>query len=525
MFRPTGILFLFLSVLWGCTADPHSPQENVIDFSNVPVEGGRVSGTTSNNGEIQIFKGIPFAAAPTGDLRWKAPAPVPPWDGVKSCDSFGPSPMQRDPEPFYVWTEEFLIAKQPIDEDCLYLNVWTGAESMDEKRPVVVWIPGGGFVSGSGSVPIYDGEAMAEKGVVFVTINYRLGIFGFFSHPELTRESPHNASGNYGLLDQIAALTWVKQNIKAFGGDPDNFTIAGQSAGSASVVFLVASPLAKGLFQKAIAQSGAGLLSREPGGTALMNLAEAELSGQKVASDLQATSIAQLRNIPAGKLQDKGNFRAHPIVDGYVLPESATKIYLENKQNKVSLLTGWNQNEGVVMGEFESADEFKERMKNEWGATSGELLILYPASSDSIAAISQKTLQRDVVFGAQNYALANLVSSQGNEVYVYRFARQIPGRANENYGAFHTGEVPYAYDNLEFVDRPFETIDFRLADIMSSYWMNFITSGNPNAEELPNWPKYSTNSRDIMFFGEEPQRGIITDTANLNFLQEHLMRK
>ncbi|HXB09294.1 MAG TPA: carboxylesterase family protein, partial [Puia sp.] len=234
-------------------------------FDTVKVEGGLISGAVNQAGNIHVFKGVPFAAPPVGVLRWKAPQPVPSWTGVKSCVAFGPSPMQDAPVPFSMWSEEFLIRKEPIGEDCLYLNIWSGAAAPTEKRPVLLWIYGGGFGSGGANVPIYDGEAMAKKGVVFVSINYRVGIFGFFAHPALTRESGHGASGNYGLLDQIAALKWVRKNIAAFGGDPANVTIAGQSAGSISVNCLVASPLASGLFQRAIGESGASFTNGNPG--------------------------------------------------------------------------------------------------------------------------------------------------------------------------------------------------------------------------------------------------------------------
>jgi para-nitrobenzyl esterase len=231
----------------------------------VTIEGGKISGLLSADGKISIYKGIPFAAPPVGNLRWKAPQPIIPWSGVRKCEAFGASPVQGNPAPFSMWSAEFLIAKEPISEDCLNLNVWTdNGQKNAAPRPVIVWIYGGGFGSGGSSCAIYDGEATARKGVVFVSINYRVGAFGFFAHPELTAESGKNASGNYGLMDQIAALQWVKKNIAQFGGDPTNVTIAGQSAGSMSVNCLVASPLAKNLFNKAIAESGAGFARPYP---------------------------------------------------------------------------------------------------------------------------------------------------------------------------------------------------------------------------------------------------------------------
>lgn len=525
MMDRTFILLIVLLAFASCKTNQSNTQETAIDIAKVKVDGGLISGIKSEDSDISVFKGIPFAAAPVGDLRWKAPAPVQAWEGVKKCDTFAASAMQPFPEPFYMWSEEFLIPEEPIDEDCLYLNIWTGAKSTTEKRPVVVFIHGGGFTSGSGSVPIYDGEAMAKKGVVFVNINYRLGIFGFLAHPELTAESPNKASGNYGLMDQVAALKWVKNNIAAFGGNPDNITIAGQSAGSASVVFLVASPKANGLFQKAIAQSGAGLLSRNPGAdrTALLDLNHAELVGSEVADELNATSIEELRKIPAIDLQNKVRFFTHPIIDGYILPESVTKIFTENIENNVSILTGWNEDDGVFIGEFEKADEYKKNILEQWGDAGQELLRYYPATNNEVAEISQLHLQRDIAFGAQNYTLANLTSDHGKNVYVYRFTRRVPPGNYVDYGAFHTGEVAYAYNNLEFVDRPFEDTDYQLADVMSEYWVNFIINGDPNSDELPDWPAYKTDIKEIMYLGDQQKSGVLQDTASLNFLHDQLI--
>ncbi|MDQ3292631.1 MAG: carboxylesterase family protein, partial [Bacteroidota bacterium] len=277
MFVTVQFLFYFLLTFVSSSFKPAPATLGV-----VKTQSGLVSGLKNQTVDIAIYKGIPFAAPPVNELRWKAPQPVKPWAGVRRCEAFGPSPMQADPAPFSMWSAEFLIPKEPISEDCLYLNVWSGAKSANEKRPVLVWIYGGGFNSGGSAVPIYDGEAMAKKGIVFVSLNYRVGVFGFFSHPELTKESGKNASGNYGLLDQIAALQWVQKNIAEFGGDPKNVTIAGQSAGASSVVCLVASPLAKNLFHKAIAQSGGGYTR------ITTTLSQAEEEGVKLVQELNA---------------------------------------------------------------------------------------------------------------------------------------------------------------------------------------------------------------------------------------------
>jgi len=442
----------------------HSAITGPLD--TIKVDGGMISGVMNATDDVHEFKGIPFAAPPVGKLRWKAPRPVIPWKGVKVCDRFGPSPMQKDPVPFSMWSAEWLIPKEPISEDCLYLNVWTGATDPKERRPVLLWIYGGGFVSGGSAVPIYDGDAMAKKGVVVVSCNYRVGIFGFFAHPELTAESPHNASGNYGLLDQIAALQWVKKNIAAFGGDPDNVTIDGQSAGSVSVNCLVASPLARNLFQKAIGESGAVFTSKSP------SLQRAEENGEKLLQLLQVDGISDLRAMPADELLRRAWGSREPIVDGYVLPEAVADLFKEEKENNVALLTGWNQDES------------------------------------------------DTVFGVQNYAWANIESEQGRKVYVYRFARKPPATGEyKKYGAFHSGEVPYVFDNLRVVDRPWEPIDHRLATLMSTYWANFVKTGDPNGEGLPAWAPYHGTDKRMMVFGPDKQETEpMTDSGRLDFL-------
>ncbi|HVM89204.1 MAG TPA: carboxylesterase family protein [Puia sp.] len=488
-------------------------------FDQVKVDGGLIAGNINSDGDVYIFKGIPFAAAPVGKLRWKAPQPVTAWAGIKKCSTFGPSPMQAHPSPFGPWSEEYLIPKKPISEDCLYLNVWTGASSAKEKKPVLVWIYGGGFMSGGGGVPIYDGEATAKKGIVFVSINYRVGIFGFFAHPELTEESGHNASGNYGLMDQIAALQWVKKNISSFGGDPDNVTIGGQSAGSMSVNCLVASPLCKGLFKRAIAESGASVLPANLFGKPL--LANAEEAGIKIAQSLNAKNITDLRNIPATELIKATFGMRGPIVDGYVLPQSVPDIFSSGKQNDVALLTGWNEDDGVIFGKPKSAEEFKKQVEQEYAGDAKKLLEFYPASNDQEAAASQAKISRDVIFGIQNYSWANIQAAKSRyKVYVYHFARRLPATGDyQQFGAFHTGEVAYAYDNLKFVHRcPWQKADYDLAKTMSAYWTNFIKTGDPNGKNLPEWPAYNREKSSVIILDENPHAEILPGKTGLDFL-------
>jgi len=482
----------------------------------VKTNTGRVSGVTEAG--VHVFKGIPFAAPPVGDLRWKAPQPVKSWSGVKKCEAFSASPMQGKPDEFGVYTREFLIPYEPISEDCLYLNVWTNARSSAEKKAVLVYIYGGGFGSGGAAVPIYDGIATAKKDVVFVVINYRVGIFGFFAHPELSKESGHNASGNYGLMDQLAALKWVKQNIKNFGGDSDNVTIAGQSAGSISVNCLVASPLGKGLFQKAIAESGASFLG------SMSTVQQAEESGVKLAQSLNAGSVADMRKIPAAELLNK--WAARPIVDGYVLPKSVAELFAENKENNVPLLTGWNEDDAFV-GKLKNAGEYKKQIEGQYKDKAAAFLSHYPAGTDAEAERSQINISRDQIFGTQNYTWANVQSAKGRaKVYVYRFTRRVPATADfVKYGAFHTGEVAYAYDNLKFLHRPWEPVDQELATLMSSYWTNFVKTGNPNGKGLPVWPVYNNSTNEVMILGEKIAAKPLPDKAALDFMTALMKEK
>jgi len=481
-------------------------------WDRVRVDGGVISGTTETAGDLHIFKGIPFAAPPVGDLRWKAPQQVVPWLGVRACTRFGPSPMQGKPVPFSMWSQEFLIPASPISEDCLYLNIWTAARTPGEHRPVIVWIYGGGFVSGGSGVPIYDGAATAEKGVIFVSINYRVGIFGFFAHPDLSLESGHHASGNYGLLDQIAALKWVQRNIAAFGGDPANVTIAGQSAGSMSVNCLMASPLAKGLFNKVIGESGA--IFR--GGSA--SLLTAENAGRNLMNQLNVASLAALRAMPAAELLQKGQGYWRPIIDGYVLPDAVATIFRNHKENPAGLLTGWTADE--MAPPVKSAVDFQKEIASQYANfDSATFAHYYPAETDSEAAVSERRLARDTAFGVQNFAWANIESAHGARVYVYRFTRKVPATGEyKKYGAFHTGEVPYAYDNLRFVNRPWEPVDNRLAEVMSDYWVNFVKTGNPNGDGLPKWEGYDPQEKLIMILGDRQASEPMPDARALEFL-------
>ena len=485
----------------------------------VNTTAGKVSGV-ENNG-IQVFKGIPFAAPPVGDLRWKAPQPVTPWDGVKKCVAFGASPVQAPPVPFMCWSEEYLIPKEPIGEDCLYLNVWAPKKSTT-KKAVLVYIYGGGFRSGGAGCAIYDGTAMAKKDIVFVTINYRVGVFGFLAHPELSKESANKTSGNYALLDMIAALKWVKENIASFGGDPSRVTIAGQSAGAFAVNFLAASPLAKGLIHGAIAESGGSILpsSIRPA----MHLSQAEATGIDFAKSLGCNSIADLRKKSADEILNANPGAIGPFEDGYVVPTSMLQTYLSGKQNDIPTILGWNLDDKMI-GKPAPAKQFEEDIKKQFGANAEKLLAQYPATNDAIAAASQGDLSRDQTFGIQGYTWASLQSEHGKApIYVYSFNRKLPPSSPANdFGAFHTGEVPYAYNNLHTVkNRPFTKADFELADQMSSYWSNFAKTGNPNGSTLINWPAYTKEAKQIIQLDTKSQVVRLPTEQKLNVLSKIL---
>jgi para-nitrobenzyl esterase len=471
-----------------------SSNTGYMDVRHVQTRSGIVVGKTTGDGAVNIFMGVPFAAPPVGALRWKAPQPVTSWEGVRECTTPPASAIQRKPMPFFGWTKEFLIPEASISEDCLYLNIWTPAKTATDKLPVIVWIHGGAFTGGSGTVPLYDGEAMARKGVVFITINYRLGIFGFLAHPELSAEAENGVSGNYGILDQIAALKWVRDNITAFGGDPGRVTVAGQSAGAMSVNMLVVSPLAKGLFNRAIAQSG-GMFGKN---FAMSDLKTAEAAGKQL-TDNAGASISDLRKLPADSLLNvRGMFSI--TVDHVVIPP-ISETFAQGKQNDVPLISGWNADDGISFGPPAGSEAFKERMGKQYGEKAGKFLEAFPAGTDEEAAQSQKLLT-SLSFGWNNYMWAKLQTETGkSKAYLYYFKRVPPGEPS--YGAFHSAEFGYALHTLNKWDRPFTDTDYRLEEIMSSYWVNFAKTGDPNGEGLPQWSAFADDDPRIIEFGDE----------------------
>ena len=481
---------------------------------NVRVKEGLLAGAPGRNPAITVFKGVPFAAPPVGPGRWRAPEPAPAWPGVRQARAFSHACVQSIVEARNPWTYEFM-AHDEVSEDCLYLNVWTGARTATERRPVLVYIHGGANTEGAGSVPVYDGEGLAAKGLVVVTINYRLGIFGFLAHPALSAEASYRASGNYGLLDQIAAVRWVHENIAAFGGDPNRITIAGQSAGASGVHNLTASPLARGLFHRAIAQSGSSLNTLGAGRA----LADQEADGVRFAAAKGARSLAELRALPwstlfapipapapstrGGQPTPAAPFRWTPVVDGYALPSSLRDTFAAGRQNDVPTLTGANADEGgAVPQPTSTAQSFAAQARQRYGADADTFLALYPAATDEAAKVAQNTSARDLARLSMALWAQDRARTAKTPVFTYFWTHTLPGVNAATYGAFHTSEVPYALNTLAMSNRPFTDADRRIADTMSSYWANFAATGNPNGAGLPAWPSVADAPGMTMEIGD-----------------------
>tara|TARA_R100001143_G_C3361139_1_gene136006 strand:- start:1145 stop:2722 length:1578 start_codon:yes stop_codon:yes gene_type:complete len=503
----------FLILVTGCSQNIIENEINTNHFT--------ITGFYDSETGIYSYKGIPFAEAPTGENRWRPPVPLTASVATLDGSEYGPICMQGEPTPFSMWTQEFIAPAGNMSEDCLNLNIWTQEGSVDDKRPVLVFIHGGGFSSGSNSVPVYDGTRMAQKGVVFVSINYRLGVFGFFSHPELGQESEHSVSGNYGLMDQIAALQWIQENIHHFGGDPENVTIAGQSAGAFSVHYLVSTPKTKGLFHKAIAESGAAIFPRNNiSGTTDLDWSEEQ--GLTVQNQLGADSLEELRLLDAEQLLNV-QARFSPIIDGYLFPAPIYQLYTDGVYNDVPVLMGWNANEGNFSGAIQSADEFKNTIEAQYGEYSNQILTHFPAGNDEIAAESQVELGSLSIFGLQLWKWANMqIENDGSDIFMYHFTKEVPYNENQRpYGAFHTGEVPYAYHTLDMSDRPWTDSDRYLSDVMSDYWVNFAKNGDPNETGLPQWEPFTTDAYQTIILGEEIRMATIPSLERLKILDKY----
>ncbi|QEM09934.1 carboxylesterase/lipase family protein [Mucilaginibacter rubeus] len=490
-----------------------------LSANKTTVENGALEGTREAS-NVLSFKGIPFAQPPVGDLRWKEPQPVKNWEGTLKADHFGHNPMQK---PIF---GDMGFRTSGMSEDCLYLNVWTPAKSSKEKLPVLVYFYGGGLMAGDGSESRYDGESMAKKGIVALTVNYRLGVFGFFSHPELTKESPNHSSGNYGYLDQHQALLWVQKNIAAFGGDPTRVTIAGESAGSISVSVQMASPLSKDLIAGAIGESGAGIKPT----LFPIPLADAEQNGVKFATNEKANTLADLRAIPAEQLLNDAFKPGTPpmsaTIDNYLLPKSLPEIFMAGEQAKVPLLVGWNSAEVpfqfMMRGDAPTLENYTKTLKQLYGDRAEEALKLYPAANDEevIKVATDLSSDRFIVYSTWKWADLQ-VQTGGKPVYRYLFSRVRPamvasmGNATPGLaggvvkgdaakpapkmpsavGAAHASEIEYAMGNLAGNKTyAWTPDDFKVSETMENYFANFIKKANPNGAGLPKWSAITDNN-------------------------------
>ncbi len=507
--------YCFALLIMACSIPPASAQTADKIMLQVKTANGILEGVDESG--ISSFKGVPFAQPPVGNLRWREPQPAKNWQGIKKADQFGPRAMQL---PLF---GDMNFRSNGMSEDCLYLNIWTPAHTATDKLPVLVYFYGGGFVAGDGSEPRYEGLSLARRGIVTITVNYRLSVFGFLAHPELTKESPNHASGNYGLMDQSAALKWVQQNIAAFGGDPKKITIAGESAGSFAVSAQMASPLARNIIAGAIGESGSLL-----GMNSTMPLADAEKVGTKFGDSINANTLAALRALPAEtviKATAKQGFGRFPVaVDGYFFPKSPVSIYAAGEQAHVPLLAGWNSMEGNgtgITGKEQTKINFETAVQKMYGDKAAGILNVYQAGTDADVPQVSTDLASDRFIGYSTWKWIDVHAQTGKaSVYRYYYMRPRPsmraemGNATANLaggitrnsdsavrkappaaGAVHSAEIEYAMGNLP-TNRVFDwqPEDFFVSEIMQTYFANFIKTGNPNGLGVPYWPALTSNT-------------------------------
>jgi para-nitrobenzyl esterase len=500
------ILLFFVGILFiSCKEKPLSTV--------IVTEAGKVEGTQENG--FKSFKGIPFAAPPVGELRWKDPQPVEPWEGILKADTFacGCSQAQN---------------LRPQSEDCLYLNIWTPANFAGEKLPVMVWIHGGGFSAGAPLEATYYGEKLTQKGVIYVSIAYRLGQLGFLAHPELSAESPNKVSGNYGILDQIAALQWIQRNIAAFGGDPAKVTIFGESAGAISVSILCASPLAKGLFIGAISESGGnfGPVEKNSRQDGIVSLKGAENIGVEFMKQMGANSIEELRKMdPQDFFNNRSGGRGGfwPNADGYVIPDDQYKLYETGKYNDVNVIIGTNSDEGGMFTRPSQPDAYKKRTEERFGYFAERILEAYPGDTEEQTYTSSADIFRETAFAWPSWAWARLQSRTGHsKVFMYYFDQKQPENPRmpvKLRGAPHAAEIKYVLENID--PNRYGEDDLKLSDMMGTYWTNFAKYGDPNGENLPVWPEFTEENPSVMYLKSAPEAGPVPNLDKLELMEEY----
>ncbi|MBN1833780.1 MAG: carboxylesterase family protein [Deltaproteobacteria bacterium] len=505
------MIFLFAALLL---------SQQAVAVESVRIESGLIQGTVE--GGLSVYRGIPYAAPPVGDLRWKAPQPASKWEGIFLADKFGPAGIQNNPA----------IADLPTpSEDCLYLNIWTPAKSHEDRLAVMVWIHGGGFVAGATAEKLYHSEYLAKKGVVVVSIGYRLGILGFLAHPALSAENDRHVSGNFGLLDMIAGLKWVQRNISAFGGDPGRVTIFGESAGGIAVSMLCASPLAKGLFHGAISQSGGSFGPIRAGGGPgenMQSLSDAEKAGKAWAEKEGASTAPELRSLPPEKLviSIPGQGVAWPIMDGWIIPDDQYKLYQAGKYNDTPVLVGYNSDEGAAFPGARTPEEYMESVHERYGRFAERLLKLYPAG-EGILAKTARDLMRDTAFGWHTWTWARLQSKTGKSMaFLYYFDHHPEYPADSpkaGFGSAHSDEMPLVFHQFGLPGRPKENdVDLAMSELIISYWTNFAKNGDPNGKALPIWPAYNDDKPQCMhFLYDKAQAGPVVHEEGLKALDDY----
>ena len=538
--RWAGVLatVFILSASFGTAVAAVSPygqvRERPIPGDPVKIDSGQVSGKLLASG-VRAYFGVPFAAPPVRELRWREPQPVPPWNGVLDADRPAPECMQT----LRAHDINHYFGEESTSEDCLYLNVWAPPDATSgAHRPVIVWIYGGGFTIGSANMANYSGETLACKGVIYISIAYRVGAFGFLAHPALTAESPHHSSGNVGFLDQIAALQWIRRNVAAFGGDPGNVTVMGQSAGSMSVSILQASPLARGLFQHVVGMSGSAVANDAIAGP--RSLADAERDGERLQQELHAADLTAMRNLPADRIlfatvmgrPGMGQLHYGAVIDGSVLPASPLEIFTAGKQNDVPTLIGFVHDESFSeLGRVFTLTDFQDRARKLYGDKADELLKLYPAHDDAQAARAARDAGRDSSVALEMRTWARAQTATGKSpVYAYVFSRvhpYAPGVAFSDHdpktvGAYHTGDVPYWLGTLDAlnmfrVTRNWTDADRALSDSMSDAIVAFATTGNPNRGGASDWPVYRTGREQIRELDLQSRIVSWPDSAKMDF--------
>ncbi|WP_373086560.1 carboxylesterase/lipase family protein [Sneathiella sp.] len=516
-------------------------QAVLADEVRLTIPQGDLVGDVSADGVVSSYKGIPYAIPPVGDRRWTAAEAAPAWTGRRSAKQFGPACMQPNPPEmmsFGPGTEQPLMYIEPVpvmSEDCLHLNVWSPLSTGHTEQadlPVMVWIHGGGFTTGFSSMPVYDGEALARQGVIVVSINYRMGIFGFFAHPELSAENPDGIAANFGITDQVAALRWVRENISAFGGNPDNVTIFGESAGSWAVSLMMATPMSDGLFQKAIGQSGAYFYAMPSLKEPAMGYASAESMGQSFAAQVTKEGLQGLRSMTAQDLLDKTvpgegvpNFGQFVVVDRTVFNRPVRDTFAHGEQHAVPVIVGFNSDEGSGLSDYgvvaptpASAADYEAELQTRYGDLAAAYLKQYPAAQLTDAVFDS---YRDSEFGWRMEYWAGLMERVGAPAWLYYFSHVAPfgeterwvsfGSEQRKLGAFHASEIPFVFNNLDVQWQSDVTVrsdDLALAETMSAYWVNFAKTGDPNGGDRPLWAPYKSNDQRFMSFADDAKPAI-----------------